>query len=132
MRTAGVVELDPVADRAGSVLDAFEAVSMQALLFQRLDDTLDHTVLLWAMRGDELLAQAVAADQGGVMAAGEDQAIACWERYAEEGYGRLRSLKIAQQAAITGLRSLWWFCQPHHRGDQLWPRSMLRRTPAFW
>ena len=39
---------------------------MYALLFQRSDDTLDHAVLLWAMRRDELLAQAVAARGKGV------------------------------------------------------------------
>ena len=72
MRAAGVVELDPVPDGAGGVLDAFEAVSMHALLFQRPYDAFDHTVLLRAMRGDELLLQAIAADQSRVMAAGEE------------------------------------------------------------
>ena len=31
------------------------------------------------------------------------RAIACWERRAAEGYGRLRSPQIAQRAATTGL-----------------------------
>ena len=75
MRTAGVIELDPVADGAGRVLDALEAVAVNALLLQRPDHTLDHAVLLGAMRGDELLSQAVASHQGRVVAAGEDQAI---------------------------------------------------------
>ena len=75
MRAAGVVELDPVTDGAGSVLDAFEAVPMHTLLFQRPDDTLDHAVLLRAMRSNELLPHAIAADQSRVMAAGEHQSI---------------------------------------------------------
>lgn len=32
-------------------------------------------------------------------------AVACWERCAADGYGRLRSLKIAQREAITGPRA---------------------------
>ncbi|WP_435166963.1 hypothetical protein [Falsirhodobacter sp. 1013] len=57
------------------MLDALEAVSVNALLLQRPDDALDHAVLLRAVRGDELLAEAVAANQTRVMAAGEDQAV---------------------------------------------------------
>ena len=60
------------------------------------------------------------------------RAIACWERRAAEGYGRLRSPQIAQRAAITGLRSLWWFCEPRRRGDWLWPELIILRMPAFW
>lgn len=72
---AGIIELDPVADGAGSVLDALEAMAVNALLFQRPDDALDHAVLLWAMRSDELLPEAVALGRGRVMAAGEGQAV---------------------------------------------------------
>ena len=64
MRAACVVELDPIPDDAGSMLDALEAVAMNALLFQRPDHTLDHAVLLRAVWRDELLAKAVAADGG--------------------------------------------------------------------
>lgn len=46
MRAACVVELDPVSDGAGGVLDALEAVAVNALLLQRPDDALDHAVLL--------------------------------------------------------------------------------------
>lgn len=74
-----VVEADPVTDGAGCMLDAVEALAMDALLFQRPDDTLDHAVLLRAVWRDELLLQAVAPDEGGVAAAGEDQAVAYWE-----------------------------------------------------
>lgn len=70
-RTAVVVEPDPVTDGAGGVLDAFEAMAMHALLFQRPDDAFDHAVLLRTMRGDELLLQAVVSDQSRVVATGK-------------------------------------------------------------
>lgn len=95
MRAACVVELDPVADGAGGMLDALEAVAVNALLFQGPDHPFDHAVLLRAMWGDELLPEAVASDQGGVVATGKDQAIAYWEDNADRGYGGLRSLQIA-------------------------------------
>ena len=79
MWSSGVVEADPVADGACRVLDAVEALAMDALLFQRPDHAFDHAVLLRAMRRDELLLQAIASDQRGVAAAGEDEAVACWE-----------------------------------------------------
>lgn len=55
MRTPVVVELDPVADHPDRVLLALEAIAVCTLLLQRADDTLDHAVLLRAMRRDELL-----------------------------------------------------------------------------
>ena len=67
-----VVEADPVADGSRRVLDAVEALAMDALLFQCPDHAFDHAVLLRAVWRDELLLQAVAPDQGGVAAAGED------------------------------------------------------------
>ena len=48
---------------------------MYALIFQGSDEPLDHAVLLGAIRRDELLAQAVASDQGRVASVGEDQAV---------------------------------------------------------
>lgn len=57
------------------MLDALEAVAMNALPFQRPDHALDHAVLLRAVRGDELLLQPVAFDQCRVAAAGEHQAV---------------------------------------------------------
>ena len=62
MRAAVVVEADPVTDDAGRVLDALEAMAMNALLLERADHPLDHAVLLRAVRGDELLLEPVAAD----------------------------------------------------------------------
>lgn len=57
------------------MLLGLEAVTVNAPLFQGPDDSLDHPVLLWAIRRDELLLQTVAAYQPGVMATGKDQAI---------------------------------------------------------
>ena len=75
MRPAGVVELDPVSDGPRGVLEALEAVAMNALLLQRPDDTFDNAVLLGTVRSDEFLLQTVAANQGHVVPAGEYQSI---------------------------------------------------------
>ena len=66
MWAAVVLEADPVADGACRVLDAVETLALDALLFQCPDDAFDHAVLLRAVWRDELLLQAVAADQRGV------------------------------------------------------------------
>jgi hypothetical protein len=70
-----VVELDPIADHAAGVLQGFEAVAVDALLFQRADHPLHETVLLRGVGRDELLLQAVTFDQRRLVAAGEDQAV---------------------------------------------------------
>ena len=75
MSAAVVVEADSVADGVRRVLDAVEALAMNALLLQRPDNALDHAVLPRAMRRDELLLQAIAADQGGVAPRDEDQPV---------------------------------------------------------
>lgn len=75
MRAAVVVEADPITDDAGRMLDALEAMAMNALLPECADDALDHAVLLGAAWGDELLLQPVAAHQGREVTAGEDQAV---------------------------------------------------------
>ncbi len=41
-----VVEADPLSDDPRGVLLGFEAMTMNALLFQRPDDAFDHAVLL--------------------------------------------------------------------------------------
>src|SRR5690606_5460951 len=63
------------ADHAAGMLQGFEAVPMGTLLFKRPDDPFHHAVLLWAMRRDELLAQAVAANQRRVAATRKNEAI---------------------------------------------------------
>lgn len=67
-----VVEVDPVTDQAAGVLQGFEAVAMHVLLLERADPPIDQAVLLGTVRRDELLAQAVAPDQNGEVANGED------------------------------------------------------------
>ena len=71
----GRLEADPVADDATGVLQGLEAMAVNALLLQRSDHALHHPVLLRAVRRDELLAQAVASNQSGVAATGEDQPV---------------------------------------------------------
>lgn len=75
MRSAVVVEADPVSGDPRRMLDALEAVAVNALLLERPDDALDHAVLLGTVRRDELLFQAVASDQRREVAAGEDQTV---------------------------------------------------------
>ena len=70
-----VVEAYPVTDGARGALYAFEALAMDALLFQGPDHTLDHAVLLTAVGRDELLPQAVAFHQARVFPAREHKAI---------------------------------------------------------
>ncbi len=57
------------------MLDAFVGVAKRSLLLGRPDEALDHAVLLRAVRRDELLAQAVAPHQCGVLAGREDQPV---------------------------------------------------------
>lgn len=75
MRASVVVELDPIAQYTHGVLLALNAMTVYALLFEGADDPFNHPVLLRAMRGDERLLQAIAANPPRVIAAGEDQAV---------------------------------------------------------
>ena len=75
MGSAVIIEVDPISDCSCCMLNAFKAMPMDALLFNCADDTFDHSVLLWAMRGYELLFQAVAANQTCVVATGKNEAI---------------------------------------------------------
>lgn len=68
-----VVESDPVSDHPSGVYLALKSTAVHALLFQCPDHAFDHPVLLRAVRGDELLFQAVAAHQPCVVAIGEYQ-----------------------------------------------------------
>lgn len=53
------------------MLQCLEAIALSALFLERANDTLDHAVLLRAVRRDELLAQPVASHQGGVVPTGK-------------------------------------------------------------
>jgi len=57
------------------MLDGFKSVTMYALFLDGSDQSFDHPILLWAMRGNELLLQAIALDQSRVAAGREDQPI---------------------------------------------------------
>ena len=70
-----VIEADPIPDHTTGVLQGLEPVTVNALVFEGSDDPFDHAVLFGAVRRDELLAQAVAFDQGRVASAGEHQAV---------------------------------------------------------
>jgi hypothetical protein len=82
-----VLEADPVSDDAGRVLEAFKALAVDTLFLQGTDDALDHALLvalepvagelvvLWAVRGDELLAKSIASDELGVGPAGKNQPV---------------------------------------------------------
>ena len=70
-----VIKAYPVANHATGMLQGFEAVAMCTLLFQRPDHPLDHAILLWAVRRDELLAQPVAAHQRGVVTGRKNEPI---------------------------------------------------------
>lgn len=75
MRATAVVEVDPVANHTTGVLQGLKSVTVDALLFQRPDDALDHAVLLRTVRRDEFLLQPIAANQAREVAAREDQSV---------------------------------------------------------
>nr|WP_291054382.1 hypothetical protein [Hyphomonas sp.] len=70
-----VVEADPVSDDARGVLEVFETVPVDMLVLQGTDDAPDHAVLLWAVRGDELLAKSIDSDELGEGPAGKNQPV---------------------------------------------------------
>jgi len=55
MRPLVFVELNSVSNNSAGVLQGLESVTMDALLFERVDDPPNHAVLLWVVGGDELL-----------------------------------------------------------------------------
>ena len=71
MRVPVVVKADLVPNHTAGVRHGREAVAVRTLALERADHAFGHVVLLWAVRGDELLLQAIASDQGRIAAAGE-------------------------------------------------------------
>ena len=59
MRALGVVEADPGLDGGLGLLKRLEVVLPYTFLLERAKEALDHPVLLWGVRRDELLAQTV-------------------------------------------------------------------------
>ena len=98
MRAPVVIKANPVPDHATCVLQGLKPVTMNALILYGSDDSLDHAVLLGAVRRDELLAQAVAFDQGRVASAGEDEAVVRSQRE--------RRLDAAEMAVSSNQRLL--------------------------
>ena len=56
-----VIKTDPIPDDTTGVLKAFESMTMNALVLEGSDDSLDHAVLLRGVWGDELLLQPVSS-----------------------------------------------------------------------
>src|SRR3546814_2153911 len=79
------------------MLLGFKAVPVRALLFQGPDDPLHHAVLLRTVRRDELLLQAIAAHQTGVVAAGKHQAIV---RAQQEGHRHTAQGAVADNQSL--------------------------------
>ncbi len=57
------------------MLKAFEVLPVDALLFQRPNDPLDHPVLLGTVRRDELLLEAITSDKLPECEAGKNQTV---------------------------------------------------------
>lgn len=68
-----VVKANPVTYDLAGMPQALESMSIHALLLERSNHSFDHAILLRAVRGNELLAQALAPRQGRVMTTGEHQ-----------------------------------------------------------
>ena len=66
-----VVGLYPVPRHTAGVLQEFEPMPVGTLRLDGADDSIDHAVLLRAVRSDARLLQSVASDQTGIAAAGE-------------------------------------------------------------
>ena len=70
-----IVEVYPISNRSCCVLKAFEAMPMDALLFQRTNDAFDHAVLLRTVRRNELLFKTIASDELSECQTGKNKAI---------------------------------------------------------
>lgn len=70
-----VIKANPVANDAAGMLDCCKPVAVGTLLFKRTTHTFDHPFLLWAVRCNELLLQAVATHQRGIIAARKNKPI---------------------------------------------------------
>ena len=75
MGTFDVVFAYPLTDHDSSVVDAFESVKPDALLFERADEAFAHSVLLRSVRSDVFLLKAVLGDGGTVEPGAEDQPV---------------------------------------------------------
>ena len=72
---AVIVEVDSVSNRSCCMLKAFEAMPMDALLFQRTNDAFDRPVLLRTVRRNELLFKTITSDELSECQTGKNKAI---------------------------------------------------------
>ena len=117
-----VVEGDPVSNHPQGVGLALKAMPMHALLLQGPYHAFDHPVLLWAVRGNELLLQAIAAYQSGVVATGEDQAIVGAK---QEGLPP-RRCAVPAGSKVSPRHDLQRFVIQHRLGQHLLELCVLR------
>ncbi len=75
MRAPAVIKADPITDDAAGMLSRLEPMAVYTLLHQCADDPFNHSILLWAVRRDELLLQHLNVYQSRVAAADKNQAI---------------------------------------------------------
>jgi hypothetical protein len=75
VRSPVVVEGCPISNNTARVRQDLESMPMLPLLLQDPNHAFDYPVLFGAVRCDEFLLQLVAAHQGGIAAAGADQAV---------------------------------------------------------
>jgi len=62
MGSTGIITVDPISDCSDCVLRALEAMPMVAYLLESSNNSFDHSLLLWVMRGYELLFKDEKAD----------------------------------------------------------------------
>lgn len=70
-----IVELDPVGQHAAGMLEGFEAMPVNALLFDRANHALDQTILLRTVGCDEFLLEPIPAHQRRIAATRKDEPI---------------------------------------------------------
>ena len=100
MGAAAVIEINPVANDAAGVLLGFEAVAMDALLFQCPDQAFNQPVLLGRMWRNELLSQSVAVHQCRIAAAGKDEPVVGAQQ--EWCLGTAQRAEVGNQCVFQG------------------------------
>jgi hypothetical protein len=70
-----IVELDPPSDGPGCMLFRLEPLPVDALLFERPDQSFHHPILLRGVGCDELLLETIAPNKPRVVAAREDEPV---------------------------------------------------------
>ena len=76
-----VVAVDPGTEFESCVLDGFEAVAPCKFFFKGFDESFAESVLLWGVRSDVFLLEAVVVDYGTVLARAKDEAIVMTQQH---------------------------------------------------